>query len=158
MSHVNLNTDLIDYSEHFLEKEKALLPGAAFAPNLDPNRRPFVVAGPVAAVGGLAAPDEFDHRFCDALEREPRRPMALVQVGLSAARFERVVLVLLPDAQPPLRFPVDMSPKPRLKPGEHLHQETRAETVSEFSLGLKPPQQITTAATFTHLALSWTPP
>ena len=128
-------SDLIDDSEHFLEEEKALLPGAAFAPNLDPDRSPFFVAGPVA-VSVLAAPDEFDHRFGDALEREPRRPVALVQVGLSAARFERLVLAHLPDAQPPLRLPVDVSPEPRLKPGEHLHQESRAETVSELDFGL----------------------
>ena len=83
--------------------------------------------------------------------------MALVQVGLSAARFERVVLVLLPDAQPPLRLPVDVSPKPRLKPGKHLHQESRAETVSELAVGFKP-QQMITAASLTHLALSATPP
>ena len=100
VSHVYLNTNLIDDSEDFLKKEETLFPGAAFSPNLDPNRRPFVIAGPVSC--GLAVPDEFDHRFGDALEGEPRRPVALVQVGLSAAAVERVVLVLLPAAQPPL--------------------------------------------------------
>ena len=67
---------LIDNAEHLLQEQETLLSGAAFAADLDANRGGLV---------GRVAAGEFGDGLGNALERQSRRAVALVQFGLLAA-------------------------------------------------------------------------
>ena len=142
-------TNLIDDAEYLLEEQEALLSGAALASNLDPNRCSII--DPI--IIGLDL-DELDHRFGDALERIPRSSVTLVKVGLlSTAAVDRLIVV---EAQLPLRFPVDVSPKPRLKSGENLDQKTRAETEEEASGSVRVYLRLNSTSARFSLSPTWT--